>query len=75
MLGQIVDLVEHVIYFISKSLQGIEFNYIVIEKKRLKIINALNNPIRDAGKVLVFWIVGEILIGADDMAGNDHDIG
>lgn len=41
-LGQKIDLVEHVIYYISKNLQGAEYNYTVIEKEILAIIYALN---------------------------------
>ena len=41
-LGQKVDSIEHAIYFISKKLQGIDFNYIVIKKELLVVIYTLN---------------------------------
>ena len=42
-LGQKVDSVEHAIYFISKNLEGAQFNYIVTEKELLVVIYALKN--------------------------------
>ena len=41
-LGQKVDSVEHAIYFISKNLEGAQFNYIVTEKELLALIYTLN---------------------------------
>lgn len=41
-LGQKIDFVEHAIYYISKNLQGAEYNYTLIEKELLVVIYALN---------------------------------
>ena len=41
-LGQKMDFVEHAIYYISKYLQGAEYNYTVTEKELLLVIYALN---------------------------------
>lgn len=41
-LGQKVDSIEHVIYFINKNLQGAESNYTVTEKEVLAVIYVLN---------------------------------
>lgn len=41
-LSQKEASVEHTIYFVSKNLQGAEFNYTVTEKEMLAIIYALN---------------------------------
>ena len=37
-----MDSLEHAIYYISKNLQGVEYNYTVTEKELLAIIYALN---------------------------------
>lgn len=41
-LGHKIDSIEHVIYFISKNFQGVEFNYTITEKELLAVIYALN---------------------------------
>ena len=41
-LGQKMESVEHAIYYISKNLQGAEYNYTVTEKELLDVIYALN---------------------------------
>ena len=41
-LGQKIHSVEHAIYYISKNLQGAEYNYTVTEKELLAVIYALN---------------------------------
>lgn len=42
MLGQKLDSVEHAIYYVSKNIQGAEFNYTATEKELLAVIYALN---------------------------------
>ena len=37
-----MDSVEHAIYYISKNLQGAEYNYTVTEKELLAVIYTLN---------------------------------
>lgn len=41
-LGQKLDSIEHVIYYINKNLQGAEYNYTIIEKEMFFVIYALN---------------------------------
>ena len=41
-LGQKEGIVEHVIYYISNNLQGVELNYTIIEKELLAVVYALN---------------------------------
>ena len=41
-LGQKLDSIKHAIYYISKNIQGAEYNYTITEKELLAIIYALN---------------------------------